>query len=134
MRAHILRLIQIETDQDLPESHVENAPLDLHEPVRFVWDKTTKQSVHNSRMKARVLADLKSNRRLYRHVPDKDFSKKTLESVFDQVFITFRQKFKAQTDSWTAMNQKVKEDIRARKSRRVSRRKIVCHCPLLLLC
>lgn len=125
VRAHILRLMQIDSDKELPDGHSEGAPLEPREPVRFVWDKTPKQSVHNGRMKARILADLKSNRRMYKHVPDKDFSKKTLDSVFDQAFVTLRQKFKVQRDAWTALNQKKKEDSKALKSRRLSRRKTV---------
>ncbi len=130
MRAHILRLMQIDSDKNLPDGHVEGAILEPSEPVRFVWDKTPKQSVHNGRMKARVIADLKANRRMYKHVPDRDFGKKSLDSVFDQAFVTLRQKFKTQKDAWAALNAKKREDSKAMKARRLSRRKIVGQIPL----
>lgn len=125
MRAHFLRLMQLETDRDLPDSHTEGVVLVDSEPVRFVWDKTTKQSVHNARMKARIIADIKDERRRYKHVSTKDFNKKTLETVFEQCFTTFRQKFKTQRDTLAALNQKNREDAKARKSRHASRRKVV---------
>jgi hypothetical protein len=118
--------MQIESGRHLPDDHVEGVPLGPHEPIRFVWNKTPKQSPHNSRMKARILADLKSNRRLYKHVPDKDFNKKSLESVFDQSFVTFRQKFKAQRDASVALTLRRREDSKALKARRLSRKKAVC--------
>ncbi|EDR12809.1 uncharacterized protein LACBIDRAFT_311674 [Laccaria bicolor S238N-H82] len=124
MRAHFLRLMQLETDKDLPDSHTEGVVLVDSDPVRFVWDKTTKQSVHNARMKARIIADIKDERGRYKHVSTKDFNKKTLETVFEQCFTTFRQKFRAQRDTLTALNQKNREDAKARKSRHVSRRKV----------
>jgi hypothetical protein len=126
MRAHILWLMEVEHDKKLPDSHSESVLLEPQDPVRFVWDKTIKQSVHNARMKARVLADLKSKRRLYKHVPDKDFGKKTLDAAFDQSFTTFRHKFKAQRDELAAMTYKKREDAKTLKARRISRRKIVC--------
>lgn len=126
MRAHFLRLMQLESDKDLPDSHTEGVALNDSEPVRFVWDKTTKQSVHNARMKTRIIGDIKDERRRYKHVPIKDFNKKTLDSAFEQCFVTFRQKFRAQRDTLTALNQKNREDAKARKSRHLSRRKMVC--------
>lgn len=126
MRNHLLRVMMLETDKDLPDSHVEGTPLGPDEPVRFVWDKTPRQSVHNGRMKERVLKDLKANRKLYTHVPDKDFGKKTLDSVFDQAFVTFRQKFKAQRDDSAARAHKQREELKAQRARRLSRRKVVC--------
>ena len=125
MRAHILRVMQLETDTDLPDSHFEGAPIGPDESVRFVWDKTPKQSVHNGRMKVRILEDLKANRKLYIHVPDKEFAQKTLESTFDQSFTTLRQKFKAQRDTSIALNIKRREDTKAAKSRRLNRKKNV---------
>ncbi|KAF8076546.1 hypothetical protein FPV67DRAFT_1445174 [Lyophyllum atratum] len=95
-----------------------------NDPVRFVWDKTTKQSVHNSRMKARIIADIKANRRMYKHVADKDFGKKVLEAAFEASFVTFRQKFRTQRDDALAMHQKKREEGKARKARHASRRKI----------
>lgn len=124
MRNHLLRVMQLDNDKQLPDSCVEGNSLGPDEPVRFVWDKTPKQSVHNSRMKERVLKDLKANRRLYRHVPDKEFGKKSLESAFDQAFVTLRQKFKAQRDTSVAKNYKQREEIKAMRARRLSRRKI----------
>jgi hypothetical protein len=126
MRNHLLRVMMLESDKDLPDSHVEGTPLGPDDSIRFVWDKTPKQSVHNGRMKERVLKDLKANRQLYKHVSDKDFGKKTLDSVFDQAFVTLRQKFKAQRDASVAKSHKQREDIKAQRARRLSRRKIVC--------
>ncbi|KIJ20295.1 hypothetical protein PAXINDRAFT_68206 [Paxillus involutus ATCC 200175] len=124
MRNHLLRVMMLESDKDLPDSHVEGTPLGPDDSIRFVWDKTPKQSVHNGRMKERVLKDLKANRQLYKHVSDKDFGKKTLDSVFDQAFVTLRQKFKAQRDASVAKSHKQREDIKAQRARRLSRRKI----------
>lgn len=126
MRNHLLRVMMLETDKDLPDSHVEGTPLGPDEAVRFVWDKTPRQSVHNGRMKERVLKELKANRKLYKHVPDKDFGKKTMDSVFDQAFVTLRQKFKAQRDDSTALAYKQREEVKAQRARRLSRRKVVC--------
>ncbi|KAG5648929.1 hypothetical protein DXG03_000278 [Asterophora parasitica] len=123
IRDHILRLMHTETDKELPDSHKEGVTIGPDDPVRFVWDKTTKQSVHNSRMKARVIADIKENRRLYKHVSDKDFGKKSLESAFEASFVTFRQKFRTQRDDAVALHHKKREDNKARKSRHLSRRK-----------
>lgn len=125
MRTHIVRLMALDNEKVLPDSHAEGSPIDATDPVRFVWDKTVKQSVHNARMKTRVLEDLKHNRRLYKHVPEKDFGKKSLESAFDQCFTTLRQKFKAQRDVRIAENTKRREEAKARKSRRLQRRKSV---------
>ena len=133
MRNHLLRVMMLETDKDLPDSHVEGTPLGADEPVRFVWDKTPRQSVHNGRMKERVLKDLKANRKLYRHVPDKEFGKKTMDSVFDQAFVTFRQKFKAQRDDSAARVHRQREELKAQRARRLSRRKVVCTVTLRTL-
>ncbi|KAF8640016.1 hypothetical protein AX17_001260 [Amanita inopinata Kibby_2008] len=124
MRVHLLRCMDLESDKELPDSHSEGAVLKSTEPVRFVWNKTTKQSVHNARMKSRIISDIKAKRMLYRHVPDKEFNKKILEAAFDQCFTTFRQKFKAQRDAVIAMNLKQREDQKARKARHLSRRKL----------
>jgi len=83
---------------------------------------------HNGRMKARFLADLKAKRRLYKHVPDKEFGKKILDSAFDQAFVTFRQKYKVQRDASIAMNLKQREAVKAVKARRLSRKKAVRFC------
>lgn len=126
MRAHFLRMMQIETDKELPDSHTEGEHLGPDDPVRFVWDKTTKQSVHNSRMKTRIMEDIREATQLYKYVPKKDFmKKKVLEAVFEQCFVTFRQKFRAQRDALSAQSLKKREDTKARRARRISRRKIV---------
>ncbi|KAJ7684025.1 hypothetical protein B0H17DRAFT_1073292 [Mycena rosella] len=123
MRAHILLLMDLANDKELPDSHAEGEPLEPPNPVRFVWDKTTKQSAHNGRMKLRVLEDFRARRRLYKHVPDREFSKKVVDATFEQSFTTFRQKFRTQRDALAASKLKQREDIKARKSRHVARRK-----------
>ncbi|KAG6911232.1 hypothetical protein DXG01_003099 [Tephrocybe rancida] len=124
MRKHILRMMRLEDDKELPSSHTEDATLGPNEPIRFVWDKTTKQSVHNTRMKTRILADIKENRKKYKHVPDKDFGKKLLESAFEACFVTLRQKYKVQQNPDQAQKLKQREDTKARKARHVSRKKL----------
>jgi len=69
--------------------------------------------------------DIRENSKSYKHVPRKDFNKKILEATFEQCFVTFRQKFRAQRDALTAQNLKKREDAKARRARHVSRRKIV---------
>jgi hypothetical protein len=64
MRRHIYRVLGVNPEDGLPPSHHEGLPLSAKEPVRFVWEKTIKQSKHNAQMKERVLADLRANRRL----------------------------------------------------------------------
>jgi len=125
MREHILHLMDLVSDKQLPDSHNEGVTLEPSQPVRFVWDKTPKQSVHNARMKKRILEDLRTNKRKYKHVPDKEFSQKSLDAAFDQCFTTLRQKFKTQRDSRHAVSQKKREDAKAHKARRLSRRKTV---------
>jgi len=97
--------------------------LDNSEPVRFVWERTVKQSPHNSRMRARVIADMIQNRQLYPHVPDKDFSSDSLESVFDQAFSTLRQKSRVQRDSTVALKRHKREAAKSSKGRRVIRKR-----------
>ncbi|KAF5359017.1 hypothetical protein D9758_004736 [Tetrapyrgos nigripes] len=123
MRTQILHSMELETDKELPDSHQEGITLETSQPVRFVWDKTPKQSVHNARMKKRILADLKSNRRKYKHVSEKEFSQKSMDAAFDQCFTTFRQKFKAQRDTQEAKHQRKRDDVKAQKARRLSRKK-----------
>ncbi|KAI0796777.1 hypothetical protein C8Q75DRAFT_802457 [Abortiporus biennis] len=123
MRLHFLRVMDVKSDKELPYSHMEGVPLSEDEPVRFVWENTVKKSSHNSAMKKRVVTDLKTKRRLYEDVPDKDFEMKSLEAAFDQVFTTFRQKYKAQKDSRVALNLKQREEQKALKARRVARKK-----------
>ncbi|KAH9966053.1 hypothetical protein BC827DRAFT_1374365 [Russula dissimulans] len=124
MRRHIYRVLWIGPEDELPPSHREGLPLGDNEPVRFVWEKTIKQSKHNALMKERVLADLKANRRLYEHVPETDFALKAASSAFDQAFSTFRQKYKAQTDPTVLLTVKTREDQKAMKSRRLHRKKL----------
>ncbi|KAL0067575.1 hypothetical protein AAF712_005290 [Marasmius tenuissimus] len=124
MRLHVIRLMGLESDKELPDSIAEGQTLGPEDPVRFVWEKTTKQSVHNGRMKTRVIEDIRENRRrLYKHVSERDFSKKTLDSVFDQYFTTLRQKYKAQKDDAAAEHQKSRESLKAMKARRLQRKK-----------
>ena len=125
MRKHIYRVMRIELDEDLPPSYLEGLPLNEDEPVRFVWEKTTKQSQHNLQMKTRVIADLKANRRLYKHVPNDDFKKATLESTFDQAYGTLRQKYRIQQDSSVAQSQKLREEKKAMRARRNARKRLV---------
>ena len=133
MRNHVCRMMNIDSDRRLPDSHIESNPLDPTEPVRFVWDKTTKQSVHNTRMKARVLEDIVEKRRLYKHVAQKEFGKKSLEAAFEQCYVTLRQKFKAQRDAFAAENAKKRDEQKARKARHLSRRKTVRPTTCLIL-
>lgn len=125
MRNHICRMMNIESESRLPDSHIEGNPLGPTDPLRFVWDKTTRQSVHNARMKARVLQDILTKRRKYKHVPQKEFNKKSVEAAFEQRYVTLRQKFRVQRDELAAENTKKREDHKARKARHLSRRKTV---------
>ncbi|KAJ7507970.1 hypothetical protein B0H11DRAFT_2185486 [Mycena galericulata] len=123
MRAHILLMMELETGRSLPDSHPEGVPLEPPHPVRFVWDKTTKQSAHNGRMKLRVVDDFRARRRLYKHVADREFSKKVVDVTFEQAFTTFRQNFRTQRDALAAARSREREDMKARKARHISRRK-----------
>lgn len=125
--------MNIESETQLPDSHIEGNSLGPNEPVRFVWDKTTKQSVHNARMRTRILEDIMENRHIYKHVPQKEFSKKNVEAAFEQRYVTLRQKFRAQRDALTAENTKKREDHKARKARHLSRRKNVRPIACLIL-
>lgn len=125
MRIHIIHVMGLETDRNLPDSHVEGVALPDGQPVRFVWDKTPKQSHHNAMMKTRVIADLKAKRRRYKYVPEKDFKKKTMEAAFDQAFTTLRRKFKQQRDNVAAQDSKLKDLTKALKTRRFQRKKLV---------
>lgn len=125
MRRHIYRVLRVSPEDDLPPSHYEGLPLGDTEPVRFVWEKTIKQSKHNAVMKERVLVDLRTHRRLYEHVPEADFTPKALSSAFDQAFSTFRQKYKVQIDPTVLLTVKSREEQKAMKSRRFHRKKLV---------
>lgn len=126
--------MDLPNDKELPDSHTEGEPLEPPNPVRFVWDKTTKQSAHNGRMKLRILEDFRARRRMYKHVPDKEFSKKVVDAAFEQSYTTFRQKYRAQRDAPTASKAKQREEAKARKSRHMNRRKTVCLSLRLCLC
>ncbi|KAI0677131.1 hypothetical protein C8Q78DRAFT_68348 [Trametes maxima] len=123
MRIHIRKMMKLKHGEDLPESHFEGAPFLTDQPVRFVWNKTAKQSAHNAAMKRRVVNDIKAHRTRYKHVPDKDFNKKNLDSAFDQVFTTLRQKFKAQKDTTAATRLQRRENHKALRARRLQRKK-----------
>lgn len=119
-------MMKVKSDKDLPESHVEGVTLPESSPIRFIWEKTAKQSPHNAAMKKRFLADLKAKqKRLYKYVPDKDFNSKTLDAAFDQAFTTLRQKYKAQKDETLARNYRIREDQKALKNRRNVRKRNV---------
>ncbi len=53
MRRHIYHVLGVSPEDDLPPSHYEGLPLGDNEPVRFVWEKTVKQSKHNALVKER---------------------------------------------------------------------------------
>ena len=125
MRAQILRSMALKSDKNLPDGHVEGQPLQDDQPVRFVWDKTPKASSHNAAMKIRIIKELRQNRDQYKDIQDSEFNDKTLESAFEQVFSTFRSKFKTQRDDVVAANAKQREETKATKSRRVRRKKAV---------
>ncbi|KAI0774162.1 hypothetical protein C8Q74DRAFT_1368666 [Fomes fomentarius] len=122
---HIRKMMKLHYGQDLPESAFEGISITPIEPVRFVWAKTTKQSAVNAAMKKRIISDLKAHRHKYKHVPEKDFAKKSLEAAFEQVFTSLRQKFKAQRDSTAATRLQRREDQKAFKARRLHRKKAV---------
>ncbi len=125
MRKHILSLMHLMNDKELPPSHTHETPTGEEDPIRFVWDKTTQQSAHNGRMKVRILEDIKKNRRFYKHVPKLDFGKKTLEAAFESSYTNLRAKFKQQNDAIHSARNKQRETHKARKARHISRRKTV---------
>ncbi|KAH9918227.1 uncharacterized protein BXZ73DRAFT_92280 [Epithele typhae] len=123
VRIHIRKLMKLQHGEALPPSAFEGLSVDPDAPVRFVWDKTSKQSAINGAMKQRIVADLKAHRHKYRHVPDKEFVKKNVEAAFEQVFTTLRQKYRAQVDETAAAKLKKREDTKALKVRRALRKK-----------
>jgi hypothetical protein len=135
MRLHLLLMMSLTKNSALPPSHPEGLAIGPHEPIRFVWDKTTKQSVHNARMKTRVLSDIKSRRGdLYPLVAAKDWSKRSLDAVFDQAFVTLRQRFKTQqerqdmkgsSEDMAGAAVRPTEDSKTVKVRRQSRKRTV---------
>ena len=127
MRTHIYRCMELSPKDPLPDDHIEGAPLSENDPVRFVWERTARQSPHNNAMRKRVIADLRKHRaELYASVPAEDFAqKKKLETVFDQCFKTIKEKRKAQKDENVADYQKMRDDKKAERSRRRERKKSV---------
>ncbi|TDL29415.1 hypothetical protein BD410DRAFT_779815 [Rickenella mellea] len=121
MRAHVLRLMDLEHDKELPDSHAEGDALQDTSPVRFVWDKTAKRSRHNTKMKSRIVSDMLANKQLYPLVPDQEFNKSSLDAVFDQAFMTLRQKFRSQRNESSSVRADV---IKTRRARKASRKKI----------
>ena len=127
MRVHLLKSMRIRSNEPLPESYDDSQILPSTKPVRFVWEKTVKKCAHNAAMKTRVLKDLIARRKHYKLVPDKDFEKKALDAVFEQAFLTLRQKFKLQKDDSSAIQYKRREDQKYLKARRKDRKKTVSH-------
>ncbi|KAI1795124.1 hypothetical protein LXA43DRAFT_65232 [Ganoderma leucocontextum] len=123
LRIHIRKMMKLKHNEDLPDSVFEGVIPGPTEPVRFVWNRTTKQSGVNATMKKRIVSDLKAHRNKYKHVPDKDFDKKTLEAAFEQVFTTLRQRHKSQGDTTTATRLQRRGDHKTLKARRLQRKK-----------
>ncbi|KAI0089262.1 hypothetical protein BDY19DRAFT_944941 [Irpex rosettiformis] len=123
MRVHLLKCMRLRSNEALPQSYDESRSLAPDEPVRFVWEKTVKKSPHNAAMKKRILRDFVARRKRYKDVPDKDFDKTVLDAVFEQSFLTLRQKFKLQKDDSSAIQYKLREDQKYMKSRRKDRKK-----------
>ncbi|KAI0053020.1 hypothetical protein FA95DRAFT_1482252 [Auriscalpium vulgare] len=124
VRKHTYRLMEVDPDGDLPPPHLEGFPMGDNEPVRFVWNRTLKKSEHNKRTMTRVVSDLIANRRLYKHVPDADFTPKTVQAAFEQAYTTFRTKFKMQTDAKEGPTLKAREEYKSMKARRLGRKKV----------
>ncbi|KAL5527425.1 hypothetical protein ACEPAG_6216 [Sanghuangporus baumii] len=122
MRNHILACMELDDDKELPPSHNESFSLAPTQPVRFVWEKTTKKSSHNARMKFRVMNDIKASKGLYPLVPAKDFTAPKLEVAFEQAFMTLRQKYASQRGTKAIFQDRAEN--KARKARRLSRKKI----------
>jgi len=89
----MLRLMSVDDERALPS--LPTSPSSPGSHVRFDWDKSTKQSSFNSTMKNRVLASLREEHgTLYPDVPKKEFSQKSMDKAFEDVFNGFRQKWK----------------------------------------
>ena len=129
MRNHILTCMGLESDRELPPSHKDEYLFRPTDQVRFVWDKTTKKSQHNASMKSRIINDIIANKELYPLVPVKDFTITKLDSVFEQSFMTFRQKYAAQRGNKSYGQDRAEN--KARKARRLSRKKIVSQRPAI---
>ncbi|KLO15883.1 hypothetical protein SCHPADRAFT_848902 [Schizopora paradoxa] len=120
MRSHFLRCMGMDHDKSLPSSFREGDTLRDDEPVRFVWEHTTKKSIHNANMKKRIVSDIIANKALYPLVSEDEFTKDILDSVFEQAFTTFRTKFTNQASA----RQSQTDDKKAQKARRQGRKKV----------
>ncbi|EJD01407.1 uncharacterized protein FOMMEDRAFT_90221 [Fomitiporia mediterranea MF3/22] len=114
--------MDLDHDKELPDSAEEAVLLPPSHPVRFVWDQTTKRSAHNARMKNRIVSDMIANRYLYPRVPEQEFTKAKLDSVFEQAYFTLRQKYASQKG--LNANAKDRAEMKSKKARRLSRKKI----------
>ena len=124
--------MDLDHDKELPDTHNEAVKLPPTQPVRFVWDQTTKKSSHNARMKARIIDDLIQNKGLYPNVPPEDFTVTKLDGVFEQAFTTFRQKFASQRRGKGSAQSR--DDLKTQRIRRNMRKKSVrFHYSLLIL-
>ncbi|KAH8118378.1 hypothetical protein DFH11DRAFT_1502400 [Phellopilus nigrolimitatus] len=116
--------MNLEHDKILPPSHIEGAALLPSDPIRFVWDQTTKKSPHNFAMKARVVSDMLASKDLYPLVPAQEFMKTKLDGVFEQAFTTLRQKHVSQKGNGDAASRaRERVEHKARRARRISRKK-----------
>ncbi|EJU06408.1 hypothetical protein DACRYDRAFT_113120 [Dacryopinax primogenitus] len=121
-RVHLLRVMGLSSDKVLPPSHVEGEPNRPGEPIRWVWDKTQKQSAHNAKMKERFITDLQRSRALYPLVREEDFAFATLERAFDQAFITLRRKARSQA-GLTPETEEQRLEKKSKRARRANRKK-----------
>lgn len=100
MRAQIAKAMRIRETDPLPPSHAEEVRLESKDAVRFVWESTTSESLHNLRMKNRVLADIRAahsaRTTAYKQIPDSAFAKKALDSTFESVYASLRKNFRVQ--------------------------------------
>ena len=129
MRAYIYNCMDVPFGEALPPSYDERPfhPLPLTDPVRFVWEKTTRKSAHNARMKARVVSGLMASRDTYPLGPARKSEKLRLEALFEQVFRTLRAKYAAQNPGSCKPRKTSEEQDEARRrgQRRWIRRKVV---------
>ncbi|KZT53307.1 hypothetical protein CALCODRAFT_501256 [Calocera cornea HHB12733] len=121
-RVHLLRVMGIASDKVLPASHVEDEPYVPGMPIKWVWDKTPKQSPHNGRMKALFIADLQASRSLYPLVAEQDFAYAVVDRAFDQAFVTFRQKARAQA-GLAPETEEQRLEKKSKRARRANRKK-----------
>ncbi|KZO98197.1 hypothetical protein CALVIDRAFT_535771 [Calocera viscosa TUFC12733] len=122
-RVHLLRVMGLHSDKELPASHVEEEPFVPGTPVRWVWDKTPKQSAHNGRMKELFISDLQTCRIIYPLVPGEDFTHAVIDRAFDQAFVTLRQKARAQA-GLAPETEEQRLERKSKRARRANRKKI----------